>query len=49
MVPVSDALEYARLIRGSELVVFDQCGHLPMAERPVRFNRVLEQFLASEP
>jgi pimeloyl-ACP methyl ester carboxylesterase len=49
VVPVSDALEYARLIRGSELVVFDQCGHLPMAERPVRFNRVLEQFLASGP
>jgi pimeloyl-ACP methyl ester carboxylesterase len=29
-------------------VIFDKTGHLPMAERPVRFNRVLETFLAEE-
>jgi Predicted hydrolases or acyltransferases (alpha/beta hydrolase superfamily) len=46
VVPVSDALEYARLIRGSQLEIFDGCGHLPMAERPVRFNRLLDRFLA---
>jgi pimeloyl-ACP methyl ester carboxylesterase len=46
VVPVQDALEYARLIHGSELVVFDRCGHVPMAERPVRFNRLLDRFLA---
>jgi pimeloyl-ACP methyl ester carboxylesterase len=48
VVPVSDALEYARLIRGSQLEIFDGCGHLPMAERPVRFNRLLERFLADK-
>jgi len=46
VVPVSDALEYARSIRGSQLEIFDGCGHLPMAERPVRFNRLLDRFLA---
>jgi pimeloyl-ACP methyl ester carboxylesterase len=46
IVPVDDAFEYARLIRGSELVIFDRCGHVPMLERPVRFNRLLDHFLA---
>lgn len=46
VVPVRDGFEYARLIRNSELVIFDQCGHVPMAERPVRFNRLLDRFLA---
>src|SRR5204863_1137590 len=45
VVPSADALEYARRLSNSELVVFDKCGHIPMAERPVRFNRVLEAFL----
>ena len=31
-----------------ETVIFDRCGHVPMVERPVRFNRVLEAFLARE-
>jgi pimeloyl-ACP methyl ester carboxylesterase len=48
VVPVVDALEYARLIRNSELVVFDGCGHVPMLERPVRFNRILERFLGQD-
>ena len=45
VVPPRDALEFERLVRVSELVVFDKCGHVPMAERPVRFNRTLTQFL----
>jgi len=49
VVPVSDALEYARLIRGSQLEIIDGCGHLPMVERPVRFNRLLDRFLAETP
>jgi pimeloyl-ACP methyl ester carboxylesterase len=48
VVPPADALEYQRLLRGSRLEVFDRCGHVPMAERPVRFNRLLEDFLADE-
>ena len=45
IVPSDDALEYNRRIANSRLEVFDQCGHLPMVERPVRFNRLLEEFL----
>jgi pimeloyl-ACP methyl ester carboxylesterase len=46
VVPPNDALEFARLIPHAELEIFNRCGHLPMAERPVRFNRLLEGFLA---
>ena len=45
IVPVHDALEYGRRLSNSRTVIFDQTGHVPMAERPVRFNRVLETFL----
>jgi len=27
-------------------MIFDDTGHLPQLERPTRFNRVLETFLA---
>jgi pimeloyl-ACP methyl ester carboxylesterase len=45
VIPAADALEFERHIEDSRLVVFDRCGHVAMAERPVRFNRLLEQFL----
>jgi pimeloyl-ACP methyl ester carboxylesterase len=48
VVPPADALGFARRLENSRLEVFDQTGHVPMAERPVRFNRVLERFLADE-
>jgi pimeloyl-ACP methyl ester carboxylesterase len=44
----ADALEYGQLLSNSRTVIFDETGHVPMAERPVRFNRVLETFLAEE-
>jgi pimeloyl-ACP methyl ester carboxylesterase len=46
IVPSPDAIEYGRLLRHSSTVIFDKTGHVPMAERPVRFNRVLETFLS---
>ena len=46
IVPSPDALEYGRLLRNSSTVIFDKTGHVPMAERPTRFNRVLETFLS---
>jgi pimeloyl-ACP methyl ester carboxylesterase len=49
LVPPQDAPEFARRIDGSTLEVFGDCGHLPMLERPLRFNRVLERFLHEEP
>jgi pimeloyl-ACP methyl ester carboxylesterase len=47
VVPVPAALSYKKRIgENAELVIFDRCGHVPQMERPVRFNRVLESFLA---
>lgn len=46
VVPASDAAGYVDRIADAELVVFDDCGHVPMAERPLRFNRLLEEFAA---
>jgi pimeloyl-ACP methyl ester carboxylesterase len=46
VVPPADALGYAKRIHGARLEVFDRCGHVPMAERPQRFNALLEEFLA---
>ena len=49
MVPVPAAVSYKKRIgENAELVIFDRCGHVPQIERPVRFNRVLERFLARE-
>ena len=47
IVPPRDAIEYGRLLRNSQTVIFDRTGHCPQLERPVRFNRLLEAFLAS--
>ena len=46
IVPPQDAIDYGRHLRNSRTVIFDDTGHLPQLERPVRFNRVLETFLA---
>jgi pimeloyl-ACP methyl ester carboxylesterase len=47
VVPVPAALAYRKRIGdNAELVIFDRCGHVPQIERPTRFNRVVEEFLA---
>ena len=38
--------EFKTLIPNSELHFIDKCGHAPMMEVPVEFNRILEGFLA---
>jgi pimeloyl-ACP methyl ester carboxylesterase len=46
VVPVPAAFSYKKRIGDSaELVIFDNCGHVPQIERPVRFNRAVEDFL----
>lgn len=39
------AEEFHKLIRNSELVMLDKCGHAPMMEKPGEFNVVLDEFL----
>lgn len=46
IVPVAAGLSYHRRIPGSRLEVFERTGHVPMFERPLRFNAVLDDFLA---
>jgi pimeloyl-ACP methyl ester carboxylesterase len=47
IVPVEDATEYERLIPGARKIIFEETGHVPMLERPARFNSLLEEFLAN--
>lgn len=46
LLPVSRAREAVRAVPGARLEVIEGAGHTPQAERPERFNRVLEDFLA---
>lgn len=49
IVPVEAALGYHRLIPRSRLEIFERTGHVPMLERPGRFNALLDEFLEAEP
>jgi pimeloyl-ACP methyl ester carboxylesterase len=47
LVPVDDAEEFERLIGdNARKVIFEDTGHMPMLERPGRFNPLLAEFLA---
>jgi pimeloyl-ACP methyl ester carboxylesterase len=49
LVPVEDAEMFEHLIgENAHHVIFDDTGHLPMLERPTRFNELLRGFLAGE-
>ena len=45
IVPPADSTGYGQRLRDSRTLIYDRTGHCPMAERPVRFNRDLEEFL----
>jgi pimeloyl-ACP methyl ester carboxylesterase len=50
IVPVGDAARYQRLIGpNARTEIFEDTGHVPMIERPSKFNRLLEEFLAGDP
>jgi pimeloyl-ACP methyl ester carboxylesterase len=46
VVPAVDAAEWGGRLSNSRTVILDRTGHVPQLERPVRFNRLLEKFLA---
>jgi pimeloyl-ACP methyl ester carboxylesterase len=49
LVPVSDAAAFRELIgENARAVIFEDTGHLPMLERPSRFNALLTDFIAGE-
>lgn len=45
LVPVRDATTFQRLIPGARKLVYPDTGHLPMLERPARFNADLRAFM----
>ncbi len=46
LLKLADGEQFRREIAGSELLVFDQCGHLPMVEKAADFNKAVLAFLA---
>ena len=46
MIPVSAAISYHRRIPHSRLEIFERTGHVPQLERPLRFNALVDEFLA---
>ena len=48
LVPLWHAFEYEELIPHARVVVFRDTGHVPMLERPARFNAVLDDFLSGQ-
>lgn len=47
IVPPRDAAAYSSLLTNSRTEILADTAHMPMLERPVRFNRLLEEFFSS--
>lgn len=47
IIPVEQAYFGKRKIRGSELHIFKDCGHIPFYERPEDFNKITREFLST--
>lgn len=47
LLPVSDGERFQKEIQGAQLIVFDQCGHVPMVEKATEFNAAVLKFLAA--
>jgi pimeloyl-ACP methyl ester carboxylesterase len=45
IVPVNCGEVYQRNIRGSRLVIMEQCGHVPQIEKPREFVNIVSEFL----
>jgi pimeloyl-ACP methyl ester carboxylesterase len=46
LLKLADGEQFKREIAGSELLVFDQCGHVPMVEKAADFNKAVLAFFA---
>lgn len=45
LIPVDDANTFNKGITGSELVIFEDCGHVPQYEKALDFNKTVLEFL----
>lgn len=48
LLPVSDATVFNKGIAGSQLIIFDNCGHVPQFEKAAEFNKAVLEFLGAK-
>jgi pimeloyl-ACP methyl ester carboxylesterase len=47
LLPLADGQRFQKEIPGAQLLVFDQCGHVPQVEKAAEFNAAVLKFLAA--
>lgn len=45
LLPLSDGERFNKGITGSQIIIFDQCGHVPQVEKAIDFNAAVIKFL----
>lgn len=45
LLPLSDGEKFNKGIAGSQLIVFENCGHVPQFEKATEFNKAVLDFL----
>ncbi len=48
IVPLSDSEEIANLLPNASMEIISDCGHMPHEEKPMEFNKVVENWLNSQ-
>lgn len=48
LLPVADAYTFNKGIAGSEILIFDACGHAPQFEKAADFNKAVLEFLGKK-
>jgi 2-hydroxy-6-oxonona-2,4-dienedioate hydrolase len=47
LLPLADGQRFQKEIPGAQLLIFEQCGHVPQVEKAVDFNAAVLKFLAA--
>jgi 2-hydroxy-6-oxonona-2,4-dienedioate hydrolase len=47
LLPLADGQRFQKEISGAQLIVFEQCGHVPQVEKALDFNAAVLKFLAA--
>ncbi len=48
LIPVTDAAKFNKGIAGSQIIIFDPCGHVPQFEKFADFNKEVLKFLGAK-
>lgn len=48
LIPLADAEKFNNGIAGSQLIIFDNCGHVPQFEKAADFNKKVTEFLQTK-